>query len=126
MRIRSFVAFGVLLAVPAIALAQMGGGMDMGGGAAGPMLPPGEATEATTALMAAHEAMMAGMHVQLTGNPDRDFALMMIPHHQGAIEMAEVELQYGTDPELRAMAQAIIDAQEAEIAMFEAWLAANP
>jgi len=74
--------------------------------------------------MAAHEGMMANMHVQLTGNPDRDFALMMIPHHQGAIDMAEVELQYGTDPELRAMAQAILDAREAEIAMFEAWLAA--
>lgn len=125
MNIRSLVAFGALLTVPVVALAQMGGMGGMGAGMAGPMLPPGEVTEATTALMAAHETMTAA-HVQLTGNPDRDFALMMIPHHQGAIDMAEVELQFGTDPDLRAMAQAIIDAQEAEIAQFEAWLAAHP
>lgn len=126
MRIRSALAFGALLVVPMFALAQMGGGMDMGAGAPGPMMPPGDQTPATTAMMAAHETMMTGMHVQLTGNIDRDFVLMMIPHHQGAIDMARVELDYGTDPTLRAMAQAIIDAQEAEIAAFQAWLAANP
>jgi uncharacterized protein (DUF305 family) len=70
--------------------------------------------------------MMAGMHVQLTGNPDRDVVLMMIPHHQGAIDMARAILEHGTDAEIRAMAQQIIDAQEAEIAAFEAWLAAHP
>ncbi|MCW5715757.1 MAG: DUF305 domain-containing protein [Bauldia sp.] len=107
---------------------NMGGMNNMGGmdNMAGPMLPPGGATPATTAMMAANDVMMAGMHVQLTGNPDRDFALMMIPHHQGAIAMAQVELEFGTDPQLRAMAQEIIEAQEAEIATLEAWLAANP
>lgn len=127
MRIRTLVAFGAILLVPVVAVAQMGG-MNMGGmnNMAGPMLPPGGATPATTAMMAANDVMMAGMHVQLTGNPDRDFALMMIPHHQGAIAMAQVELEFGTDPQLRAMAQEIIEAQEAEIATLEAWLAANP
>jgi Uncharacterized protein conserved in bacteria len=53
--------------------------------------------------------------VSLAGKPDADFALMMIPHHQGAIEMAKVELQFGTDPKLRRLAQEIIVTQQSEI-----------
>ncbi len=61
-------------------------------------------------------SMQAAMeHVQLTGNPDTDFALMMIPHHQGAIEMAKVELLHGTDPRLRRLAQEIVVTQKSEI-----------
>ena len=55
---------------------------------------------ADKAFAASMKTMMNGMHVKPTGKPDKDFALMMIPHHQGAIDMAKVELQYGTDPEL--------------------------
>ena len=51
----------------------------------------------------------------MTGNPDHDFAVMMIPHHQGAIDMAKVELLYGKDPVLRRLAQEIIVTQEQEI-----------
>ena len=51
---------------------------------------------------------------------------MMMPHHQGAIDMAKVELQFGKDQQLRAMAQMIIDAQEKEIAEFKEWLAKHP
>ena len=51
----------------------------------------------------------------MTGNPDHDFASMMIPHHQGAVDMAKVELLYGKDPVLRRLAQEIIVTQESEI-----------
>jgi len=60
--------------------------------------------------------MHSAMHdVFLVGKPDADFALMMIPHHQGAIEMAKVELQFGIDPRLRRLAQEIIVTQQSEI-----------
>jgi hypothetical protein len=55
----------------------------------------------------------------MTGNPDVDFAIKMIPHHQGAIEMAKVELQYGTDSRLRRLAQEIIVTQQSEIALMQ-------
>ena len=61
--------------------------------------------------------MHADMHVPTTGDPDRDFARMMIPHHQGAIDMALVELRYGKDPRLRRLAQEIIVTQQQEIAV---------
>jgi len=51
------------------------------------------------------------MNMELSGNADKDFAAMMIPHHQGAIDAAKVELQYGKDPMLRKMAQKIIRAR---------------
>jgi uncharacterized protein (DUF305 family) len=61
-------------------------------------------------------AMHATMHdVSLVGKADADFALMMIPHHQGAVEMAKVELQFGADPVLRRLAQEIIVTQQSEI-----------
>jgi uncharacterized protein (DUF305 family) len=53
--------------------------------------------------------------VRYSGNPDADFAAMMIPHHEGAIEMAKVELQFGTNPRLRRLAQEIIVTQQSEI-----------
>ncbi len=51
----------------------------------------------------------------MTGDPDHDFAAMMIPHHRGAIDMAKVELIYGKDPILRRLAQEIVVTQEQEI-----------
>ena len=51
----------------------------------------------------------------MAGNPDHDFAAMMVPHHQGAIDMAKVELLYGKDPVLRRLAQEIIVTQQQEI-----------
>ena len=67
----------------------------------------------TAAMTRMHHDMMAPP----TGDPDRDFARMMIPHHQGAIDMARVQLQYGKDPRLRRLAQAIIVEQTQEIAV---------
>lgn len=81
---------------------------------------------AVAAYKAANDAMMKAMMVALTGDADRDFALQMIPHHQGAIAMARIELQHGSDPQLRKMAEDIIAAQEKEIGELNSWLADNP
>lgn len=61
-----------------------------------------------------------------TGNVDHDFVAMMIPHHQGAVDMATIELARGKDPMLRRMAQKIIGSQEHEIEKMRAWEAKNP
>jgi uncharacterized protein (DUF305 family) len=82
-------------------------------------------TPADKAFAASMKTMMNGMNVKPTGEPDKDFVLMMIPHHQGAIDMAKVELQYGRDPELRQLATDIVAAQEKEIAQMKAWLEKN-
>jgi len=71
---------------------------------------------ADTNLDKSMDTMHAEMQkVRYSGKADADFASMMIPHHQGAIEMAEVELQFGTDPRLRRLAQEIIVTQQSEI-----------
>lgn len=65
--------------------------------------------------MAPMDKMMATMPMTSTGKPDADFLLMMIPHHQSAIEMAKVELEIGSDEKTKEMAQSMIDAQQKEI-----------
>ena len=71
-------------------------------------------------MMQAMDRMNSGMAAaRPTGDPDRDFAAMMIPHHQGAIDMAKVELIYGRDPVLRRLAQGIIVEQQQEIELME-------
>lgn len=83
------------------------------------------ASAATAAYAAANATMHEAMAIEYSGDADVDFARAMIPHHQGAIAMAEVELEHGHDPALRRMAEEIISAQRAEIAVLEAWLAAH-
>jgi uncharacterized protein (DUF305 family) len=61
----------------------------------------------------------------MNGNVDHDFATMMIPHHQGAIEMAEAELSYGKDPAMRRLAQEILVDQQSEIDAMIRWLNKN-
>jgi Domain of unknown function (DUF305) len=65
--------------------------------------------------IAAMSKMMAGMAIKSSNDVDRDFASMMIPHHQGAIEMAEAELRHGHNEQLRRIAQEIIVDQQQEI-----------
>ena len=67
--------------------------------------------------------MHSGMAINYTGNADIDFARGMIPHHQGAIDMAQVQLRHGKDPAMRKLATEIIQAQEKEIAFLRNWLA---
>jgi hypothetical protein len=59
--------------------------------------------------------MMDGMSVKPTGDVDRDFVAMMVPHHQGAIDMAQAELRYGHNEQLRRIAQEIVVEQQQEI-----------
>lgn len=73
-------------------------------------------SEFAKAMDAAMDRMMADMHAPSSGNVDRDFVNMMTPHHQGAIDMAVAELRYGTDPNLKRIAQEIIVDQQQEIA----------
>jgi hypothetical protein len=105
---RSFLSFGALLA---LALVATGGTAPRRHGHAA----RSDGFQAMTAHAVAR--MHAAMDVPFTGDADRDFARMMIPHHQGAIDMALVELRYGKDERLKRLAQEIIVEQQQEIAV---------
>lgn len=85
-----------------------------------------ETSEAAKAFAEVNMKMHKDMTIEFTGNPDVDFAQGMIPHHQGAIDMARVVLKYGKDPEMKKLAEEIIKAQDTEIAFMKAWLAKQP
>ncbi len=81
--------------------------------------PQAPHAKAYAAGKAQHEAMMAAINEP---NPDVAFAKAMIPHHQGAVEMAKVQLQFGKDEKMKKLAQDIIKAQEPEIKLMQDWL----
>ena len=81
---------------------------------------------ATKAYKAANMDMHSAMEIDYSGGADIDFVRGMIPHHQGAIAMAKVVLEHGTDPEIKKLAQDVITAQEGEIAWMQEWLAKHP
>lgn len=84
----------------------------------------------TGAMQQAYAKGMDAMHDEMAvgiadPNPDMAFARGMLPHHKGAVDMAEVQLQYGKDPEMRQLAQEVIDAQQPEIEQMQNWIKAN-
>ena len=92
-----------------------------------PLVVSAQAPAVMSAFMDANHMMMMAMDaVHPTGDADKDFVAMMMPHHQGAIDMAKVEVQYGKDPTLKAMAQGIITSQQKEIDDMKAWQKAHP
>ena len=76
----------------------------------------------TKSMDAMHGDMMLGIADPL---PDMAFARGMLPHHMGAVDMAKIQLKYGTDKEMRKLAQDIIDAQQPEIEVMQNWITAN-
>ncbi|NNM75196.1 CopM family metallochaperone [Enterovirga aerilata] len=80
-------------------------------------------TASTREFREAHAKMMRGMELPFTGDPDIDFRVHMIPHHQGAIDMARVAMRHARDPWTRQLAEAVIVEQQREIAEMQAWLA---
>ena len=85
--------------------------------------PTGDQSVPSLAFAAANEKMHRDMAITFTGAVDADFVRGMIPHHQGAIDMAKITLAFGKDPEIRKLAEEIVKAQEAEIAFMRSWLA---
>jgi uncharacterized protein (DUF305 family) len=111
-----FLAVTLALPLPLFAQSMDHSGHQMAGGD----------SPSSAAYAEANARMHADMAVPLTGNADVDFVAGMILHHQGAVDMARIVLEYGQDPEVRTFAQSVIDAQEAEIAWMQDWLAKHP
>ncbi|HWJ74051.1 MAG TPA: DUF305 domain-containing protein [Kaistia sp.] len=139
MKLKTLLFATALLAIPLAATAEdmmnedamnhdaMNGGINGGMNHDGMPMdgPDKDAAPSTKAFKAADAAMMKDMAINYSGNVDVDFVRGMIPHHQGAIAMAKIELEYGKDPEIRKLAEGIIKAQDDEIAFMKAWLAKN-
>ena len=87
--------------------------------------PRGDRGPSSLAFHGINQKMHEGMNITFSGNADADFVNGMVPHHQGAVDMAKVVLAFGKDPEIRKLAEAIVQAQESEIAMMRAWLKRN-
>ncbi len=80
---------------------------------------------ASQAYAAANAKMHKDMTITFSGNADADFVRSMIPHHQGAVDVAEIVLKFGKDAEVKKLATDIIAAQKTEIAQMQAWLQKN-
>ena len=86
------------------------------------MTPAPNDSASTKDFKQSHMDMMKNMNLEFSGDDDADYARSMIPHHQGAIDMAKLELKYGKDPVLRQMAEKMIKDQEKEQKELKAFL----
>jgi hypothetical protein len=108
---RSTLILLVLVAVSAAAIFFLGRG-DRGPASAQPAAQSGPSGEMMAAMHRMHET---ANKTPMTGDLDRDFVALMVPHHLSAVEMARIYLQHGKDPELRRLSENIVASQEAEI-----------
>ncbi|SCY77691.1 CopM family metallochaperone [Microvirga guangxiensis] len=119
MFLRTLIVMAGVAALPALAFAQ-------GGHHSGHSMPmqtqKSTDSAATKAYREANAKMHRDMDIPYTGDSDVDFVRGMIPHHQGAIDMAKVALQNTKDEQIRQWATAVIREQEREIAEMQAWL----
>lgn len=93
---------------------MMGNGMSM--------MPKGDTGPSSIAFNGIMMKMHQNMELTYTGNADLDFIKGMIPHHQGAVDMANTVLAFGKDADVKAFAEGVIKAQDAEIAWMQDWL----
>lgn len=103
--------------------AQSGGSHGSHGGQHG--TPKGDTGPSSLAFRGINAKMHAAMDIAFTGNADVDFVKGMIPHHEGAVDMAKTVLAFGKDLEVRKLAEEIVKAQESEIALMREWLKKN-
>ena len=118
---RSLLAGATLVATLGLAGFAIAQG-HQGHGSHGATSPAAADTAATQAYKTANDKMHKEMGIAFSGDADVDFARGMIPHHQGAVDMAKVVLAHGKDPELRKLAEGVITEQEKEIAFLRDWL----
>ncbi|MBA4222574.1 MAG: DUF305 domain-containing protein [Methylobacterium sp.] len=118
---RNLLAGAALFASLGLAGAALAQG-HQGHGSHGAATPAAADSAATKDYKAANDKMHKEMGISFSGDADVDFARGMIPHHQGAVDMAKVVLAHGKDPELRKLAEGVITEQEKEIAFLRDWL----
>ena len=106
--------------MPMMKMMQEMHGKMMGGGMM--MQLKGDSGPSSLAFSGVMGKMQQAMALTYTGNADVDFVKAMIPHHQGAVDMAKTVLAFGKDPEVKKMAESIIKAQEAEVGLLTEWL----
>lgn len=86
----------------------------------------GDSSPATVESQAVMAKMHEGMDITYTGDADRDFVNGMLPHHEGAVAMAKIQLKYGKDPALKRLAKSIIVSQGKEIRYMKKWRDEHP